>query len=67
MNIFVYLGITIAINFQMKHINNNQNASLNNKHLNVYEERFLQLMKLMKIDRMLRNATIIHSENKPKL
>lgn len=51
----------------MKHINNNQNASLNNKHLNVYEERFLLLMKLMKIDRMLRNATIIHSENKPKL
>jgi|GEM_PF-2694446 len=49
----------------MKHINN-QNVLSNNKQLNVYEERFLMLMKLMKIDRMLRNATIIHSENKTK-
>ena len=49
----------------MKHINN-KNVSSNDKQLNVYEERFLMLMKLIKIDRMLRNATITHSENKPK-
>lgn len=48
----------------MKNVNK-QNTQSDNKQLNVYEERFLMLMKLMKIDRMLRGATIIHSDKTP--
>jgi len=36
------------------------------KEHNVYEQRFMLLMKLMKIDRMLQSAIIVHSEFKPK-
>jgi hypothetical protein len=42
-----------------------QHKDLESKKYNVYEERFLMLMKLMKIDRMLRGATIIHSDKTP--
>jgi hypothetical protein len=48
----------------MKHIQDQHKAS-ENKQYNIYEERFLMLMKLMKIDRMLRGATIIHSDKTP--
>ena len=32
------------------------------KALNVYEKRFLLLMKMVKIDQMLKSATIIHKK-----
>ena len=36
------------------------------KELNIYEQRFLLLMKLMRIDRMLQSARIVHSDYKTK-
>jgi len=32
------------------------------KELNVYEKRFLLMMKLIKIDKMLQSATIVHTK-----
>lgn len=44
----------------------NSNKDRYKKELNVYEQRFLMLMKLIKIDRMLKKAIIVHSEHKSK-
>jgi hypothetical protein len=35
---------------------------LENAALNVYEQRFEMLMKLIRIDRMLRSAKIVHKD-----
>ncbi len=32
------------------------------KELNVYEKRFLLMMKLIKIDKMLQSATVTHTK-----
>ena len=32
------------------------------ENLNIYEKRFLMMMKMIKIDRMLKSAKIIHTK-----
>jgi hypothetical protein len=41
-------------------------AKNSNAPVKIYEERFERLMKLIRIDRMLRSAKIIHNDKRKK-
>ena len=52
---------------KLQHPDNSKKNSNEDKSLNdLYNERFLMLMKLIRIDKMLRSAKIIHVKSEEK-